>query len=107
MDFSYFHSITITRDLKGLRVNSPCDNLFQTAIDMQDTLSHFHVFSLRGTLTHIHIATENLLNASCSEILFISHIYPVPTLSLVRQVGLTFSQLFTREKQEIVLISRS
>ena len=74
---------------------------------MQDTLSHSHVFSLRGTLTRIHIATENLLNASCSEILLISHIYPAPTLSLVRQVGLTFSQLFTREKQEIVLISRS
>ena len=30
-----------TRDLKGLRIDSPCDNLFHTAIDIQDTLSHF------------------------------------------------------------------
>ena len=24
----------LTRDLKGLRVDSPCDNLFKTAIDI-------------------------------------------------------------------------
>ena len=33
-----FHSIFVlyTTDLKGLRVNSPCDNSFQTAIDIHE-----------------------------------------------------------------------
>ena len=85
---------SLTRDLKGLRVDSPCDNLFQTAIDIQDTLSHYYngaphpslsknpfsdgQFFLLGTLTRKHIATVNLLNTYCSEIPFISR--------LIRQV---------------------
>ena len=40
------------------------------------------VFFLIGTLTRIHIATVILLNASCSEIPSISHIYPILVLSL-------------------------
>ena len=36
-----------------------------------------HVFFLLGTVTRIYIATVNLLNASCSEIPFIFHIYPL------------------------------
>ena len=35
------------------------------------------VFFLLGTLTRILIATMNLLNGPCSEITFISHIYPL------------------------------
>ena len=35
-----------------------------------------HVFFLLGTLTCIHVATVDLLNASCSEITFIFNIYP-------------------------------
>ena len=30
-----------TRDLKGLRIDLPCDKLIQPAIDIQDTLSHY------------------------------------------------------------------
>ena len=47
---------------------------------------------------YVHIATVNLLNASCSEISFISQI---------RQVSYSLLQLFIRLKQEIVLKSRS
>ena len=53
------------------------------------------VFFLLGTLICIQIATVNLLNASCSEISFISQI---------RQVS---SRKHFRLKQEIVLKSRS
>ena len=113
--------VKINKDLKGLRVDSPCDNFFQTAIDIKDTLSHYYkwctssesiykigsvmdkiprVFFLLGTLTRIHIATVNLLNASCSEIPFISHMsYPSGRLNI-------FATVYPR-KQEIILISRS
>ena len=55
-----------------------------------------HVYFLLETLTCIHIATVNLLNAFCSEIPF-------------NQPGRLniFTTLFTREKQEFFLISRS
>ena len=43
---------------------------------------HSSCFLLLGTLTRIHICTVNLLNESCSEIPFISHL---PTL--IRHVG--------------------
>ena len=41
------------------------------------------VFFLLGTMSLIHIATMNLLNASCSEITFISHIYPLLVLCVI------------------------
>ena len=37
----YYQNCIMTRDLKGMRVDSPCDNLFLTAIDIPDTLSHY------------------------------------------------------------------
>ena len=40
------------------------------------------VFFLLGTLVRIEIATVNLLNAYCSKIPFISHIFPLLVLSI-------------------------
>ena len=62
------------------------------------------VFFILGTLTRIHIATVNLLIASCSEIpfndIYLSHqSYPSGRLNILLTV-------YPR-KQEIVLVSRS
>ena len=55
-----------------------------------------HVFFLLETLTRIHIATENLLNASCFEIPLISHVLRKPNIlatvyprkqEVVRKIG--------------------
>ena len=91
--------IRTTRDLKGLRLARPVAIDFKQRL-IYDTLLIINgaphpilskirlmdkiprVFFLLGTLTRIHIATVNLLNASCSEIPFISHIYPLLVLSV-------------------------
>ena len=90
-----------TRDLKGLRVDSPCDYFKQRLIHKIHSLiingaphpilskislmdKKPRVFFLLGTLTRRHRATVNFFNASCSEIPFISDL---PTHSLIRQVG--------------------
>ena len=37
--------------MKGLRVDSPCDNLFQTAINNSDMLSHYYPILSKIRLT--------------------------------------------------------
>ena len=86
-----------TRDLKGLNVYSPCDNLFKSSIDIPRYKKHFFniygapypslsnirlmdqikymsvpeflVFSSYQELVRIHISTVNLLIVSYSEFL--------------------------------------